>query len=98
MKIEKQNCEHLEKSQVLLGPPGWSDTQRASAVHDGGPRSPQLSLELCPDQHSHLIPQHLLFSILIFRMKHPDVDLHPHIKTRRGSRRITTWKKLASKK
>ncbi|XP_039693299.1 uncharacterized protein C3orf20 homolog [Pteropus medius] len=32
------------------------------------------------------------------RMKHPDVELHPHNKTRRSSRKITTWKKLASKK
>nr|KAF6420000.1 hypothetical protein HJG59_001868 [Molossus molossus] len=32
------------------------------------------------------------------KMKHPDVNLHPHSKGRRGSKKINAWKKPSSKK
>lgn len=101
MKIEKQNCEHLEKSQVRWDP-------QVGAM----PRGPQLfkveamltsaqassGIKRCPGQPSPPISQHLLLSILIFRMKQPDVDLHPLIQGRTESKKMNAWKKLASKK
>lgn len=96
MKIEKQNCEHLEKSQVPLGPPGW-----ASSVQGGRllPPWPRTGLRiLSRPALSTPISQDLLLSILIFSTKYPDADLPPLSKARRGSKMITEWKKLSYKK
>lgn len=102
MKIEKQTCEPLERSQVPLGPPGWSNTQRASAVQGRGPGPlllrPGQGSERCSHQFSPSISQHLLLSILIFRMKSPEVDLPVLSKVRRGSKKMVPWKKQASKR
>lgn len=92
-KIEKHNCEQPERSWV---PPGATPRGLGCAGRRALPSQPRPGRALGAARPA--LSQYLLLSVMIFRMIQPEGDLHPVSKARRISKKMNTWKRMASKK